>query len=160
MNKFKLVRRGQKFAVRVRESDEIDGDFPLEEILDWLKSCNIKHKVKHLNLVDPDDSASTRWTSCWFYAGNNAWDSDFHFETKSDAIAFMIRWVQPVIKLAWHDGVYSAEGWYGYVNDYIMTPKIRNWCNDNLSGNWDLVDYTIFIECEKDAAWFTLMWGQ
>ena len=64
-----------------------------------------------------------------------------------------------MIKLAWHDGVYSAEGWYGYVNDYIMTPKIRNWCNDNLSGNWDLVDYTIFIECEKDAAWFTLMWG-
>lgn len=91
MNKFKLVRRGKRFVVRVGEEER--SNFNNLSVESWLKECKIAYEIKY-----PSNSHWYKNQNDYWYSGDTVlidheWDFDYYFENKSDAIAFMLRWL-------------------------------------------------------------------
>lgn len=90
MNKFKLVRRGKRFVVRVSEEER--SNFNKLSVESWLKECKITFEVK-CHSGNWRDDQKDYWYSPAYILYCNEWAFDYYFDNKSDAIAFMLRWL-------------------------------------------------------------------
>lgn len=73
MIKYKLVRRGQKWCVRVK------GNVNTTQSWHWCRERNMPYHIKQ------------HWTSAWrSHTPRTVWDYDFIFDKEYEATAFMI----------------------------------------------------------------------
>lgn len=58
-------------------------------------------------------------------------------------------------------GKYNAMGWPARivtVDGRIVYDTVKEWCVENLTGEWTHMGYVFFIKEEKDMTLFTLKW--
>jgi hypothetical protein len=86
-NKFKIVRRGTKWCVRVKPTtDEFDREaWPAYAVREWLDGCGIPYETKKREYV----TIHNQW---WSYDAPATWKRDYLFERKEDATMFLLRW--------------------------------------------------------------------
>jgi hypothetical protein len=88
-NKFKIVRRGPKWCVRVKPAtDEFDREaWPAYAVKEWLDDYGIPYETKKREYV----TIHSQWWSCDAPA---TWKRDYIFERKEDASWFLLQWCQ------------------------------------------------------------------
>lgn len=85
--KFKIVRRGPKWCVRVRPTtDEFDREaWPVYAVKEWLDDYGIPYETKKREYV----TIHSQW---WSYDAPATWKRDYIFERKEDASWFLLQW--------------------------------------------------------------------
>lgn len=86
-NKFKVVRRGPKWCVRVNPTtDEFDREaWPVYAVKQWLNDYGITYETKKREYV----TVHNHW---WSYSAPATWKRDYIFDQKEDVAMFMLRW--------------------------------------------------------------------
>ena len=74
MNKFKIVRRGPKWCVRVQ------GYINTTETWHWCRERNMQYEIKQ------------RWSRFYGLNQPSDWDYDFIFDKESKATMFLLGW--------------------------------------------------------------------
>lgn len=86
-NKFKIVRRGPKWCVRVKTvTDVFDREtWPAQAVKEWLEDYGIPYEDKKREYI-------TIHAGWWEYDMPAKWKRDYIFERKEDAAMFLLRW--------------------------------------------------------------------
>lgn len=87
--KYKLLRRSNKYIVRTTNFVK---NTRLDTIIDWFDLCNINSEMKLVRPMYMTDSFTID-DNMLYSAVYGSVTYDFHFATKSDAMAFILRWL-------------------------------------------------------------------
>ena len=90
-NKFKIVRRGPKWCVRVKPTtDEFDREtWSAYAVKEWLDDYGIPYETKKREYVNIHNQW---WSYRGWYDAPTEWKRDYLFERKEDAAMFLLRW--------------------------------------------------------------------